>query len=364
MDALSASLALLSLAHSEPQPRVAAVIGASRGIGRAVANTLGQSKYTVYCIARSSTQNGLHSSLTVENTAQSVTSAGGKGIPLPLDLTNYQQLQDAAALIEKQAGRLDLLVYSAYSPPAGKLRGNFWEQPPEMWDACNDVGLKSAYLASAVLAPLLIQTAQKQEKSDDAPGPLLTLVSSFGGRSFTFNVAYGVGKAGIDRLAADMSIQLKPFGVSTTSLYPGVVRTERNLELDERGLFKEASGGLTLDASASESPEFTGRAVVALSSLSRSAMLSRSGRVEVVAELAKEFGFRDVDGAIPPSIRSLRFLLPNFVFPQVEEESKKPIPNWIRENVPDVLLPWNIFGAPRPDDSAAKVGVQETGKID
>ncbi len=337
---LALLLALLGVTRAL---RVAAVLGASRGIGKGVASALAAegAADVVYLLGRSS--DGL------DATATAVAATGATARSYCVDLADDAAITRAAADIGAEAGRLDLLVYSAYSPPAGRLRGNFWEQEPDMWDACNGIGLRSTYLACAAFAPLLIRSA-------GASPPLVALVSSFGGRSFTFNVAYGVGKAAVDRLAADMAIQLKPFGVATTSIYPGVVRTERNVDLDERGLFKEASGGLGLGPGEAESPEFTGRALAAL--IGAPNLLERSGNVEVAAELATEFGFCDTDGTTPPSIRSLRFLLPNFVFPQIEAESGMRIPTWLRDNVPDLLLPWSVFGGPRPEGSA-KVGVQD-----
>jgi len=68
----------------------------------------------------------------------------------------------------------------------------------------------------------------------------------------------------------------------------------------------------------------------------------------VVAELARELDFTDVDGRQPPSIRSLAFILPEFVFPQIEAESGKPLPLWLYRNVPDVLLPWSVFTSGPP----------------
>jgi dehydrogenase/reductase SDR family protein 1 len=116
----------------------------------------------------------------------------------------------------------------------------------------------------------------------------------------------------------------------------------------EDGTWSEASGDL--DLSVGETPSFSGRAVAALAALPRDAMLGRSGRVEVVAELADEFGFTEADGSRPYSIRSLRYLLPNFVFPTVEKQAGKPVPAWVRDNVPDVLLPWSVFsGGPPPE---------------
>lgn len=113
------------------------------------------------------------------------------------------------------------------------------------------------------------------------------------------------------------------------------------------GTWDAASGGL--DLSVGKTPEYSGRAVVALVALDRSALLDRSGNVEVVAELAREMGFTEDDGSRPYSIRSLKYILPNFAFPQIERESGKPVPGWIRDNVPDFLLPWSVFSSPPPE---------------
>ena len=339
--------------------RVAVVAGGSRGIGRGIALELGAAGYTVYALGRTSKKarrppkgqravaSGLD--LTVESAAEQVTASGGIGHALACDLRKDASLEKALETVYEAEGRLDILVYSANStPPNGEsLRGEFWTQSMDMWDAVNGLGLRQVYAACRIAAPKMIETAKKNA-DEDAPPPLICLVSSFGGKSYTFNVAYGVGKAGVDRLASDMSYQLKKYGVATTSLYPGLVKTEANLHMVEEGTWDAASGGL--DLSKGETPLFSGRAVVKLAALHKEAMMKKTGTVQVVAELAEELGFTDIDGTIPPSIRSLRYLLPNFVFPQIEEEAGKPVPDWMKDNVPDFKIPWSIFSsAPAPE---------------
>ena len=202
----------------------------------------------------------------------------------------------------------------------------------------------------------MIETAARNQKDHETenqslPPPLICLVSSFGGKSYTFNVAYGVGKAAIDRLSTDMSYQLKKYGVATTTLYPGLVKTEANIQMEKDGIWEEQSGGL--DLSKGESTLFSGKAVVKLASLGKTEMMLRSGKVEVVAELANEFNFDDIDGNRPPSIRSLKYLLPNFVFPSIEKELEgtgKKIPSWIKNSVPDFLVPWSTFSSGPPPE--------------
>ena len=344
---------------SASEQRVAIVTGASRGIGRGIAIELGRAGFAVHCVGRSSRSGGQTTEravadtageLTVEATAEAVSAAGGRGVAVQADLSAPPADAVEAALVERVAsaeGRLDVVVCSAYTTPPdlndAKFRDDFWKQGATMWDAVHGVGLRSVFMTCCAAAPPMIETAAVTGTT-----PLVVLVSSFAGKAYTFNVPYGVGKAAVDRLGSDMALQLKSKGVATTVLYPGVVRTEGNLEMDARGDWAAASGGLDLGPPFGETPAFTGRALTALLELGGEALLERSGDVQVVAELARDLDFADVDGNRPPSIRSLAFLFPQFIFPQIEAESGQTVPNWIKEAVPDVLLPWSIFTSGPP----------------
>ena len=323
------------------------------GIGKGIALELGKAGMTVYVASRSSRGGFLseerdlgeeNQDCTVERTAEEINAMGGKGVPIAMDVSNDEEVAALVKQVEKDCGRLDAVVCSAFTTPPNlndaSFRDDFWKQGGVMWDACHGVGLRGSYMTCCESVPVMIDTAKKTQTR-----PLICIISSFGGKSYTFNVAYGVGKAGSDRLASDMSLQLARHNVDTVSLYPGVVRTEGNVEMDKRGEWDAASGGL--DLSMGESPRFTGRAVANL--LANQALTQeRSGEVVVVAELAKELGFTDLDGRVPPSIRSLKFILPSFVFPQIEKESGSTVPSWISDNVPDYLLPWSVFSSGPP----------------
>jgi NAD(P)-dependent dehydrogenase (short-subunit alcohol dehydrogenase family) len=118
--------------------------------------------------------------------------------------------------------------------------------------------------------------------------------------TYAHNVVYGVGKAAVDKMTADMAVDLDDTGVTVVSLWPGLVRTElldMAAQTDGDQTFIELPGEGRFDLSGAESPRFLGRAVVAL--LGDAALSERSGRAFTSAGLARELGFTDVDGRVP-----------------------------------------------------------------
>jgi dehydrogenase/reductase SDR family protein 1 len=177
---------------------------------------------------------------------------------------------------------------------------------------------------------------------------LVAMISSFGSLSYTFNVAYGVGKCAVDRMTKDMAAELSMSDqdVCVTSFWPGVVNTERTQISVESGDWDEFVG-IPLDNA--ESPQYTGRAIVAVAT--DAGNRKKSGTNQVVAELAQEYGFVDVNGKQPPSIRSLRFLLPAYAF---DDKMRQSIPTW---SIPDWKLPFWLIASgrpPKPDETGVK----------
>jgi NAD(P)-dependent dehydrogenase (short-subunit alcohol dehydrogenase family) len=285
--------------------RVALVTGASRGIGKGAAIELGSRGATVYVTGRtlSASQNPLGG--TLGETVGEIDEAGGKGIALQCDHADDTQVRAVFERIEADGGQLDILVNNACSAQdmerhIGKLA---WEQPLEAWDEVHRVGLRSAYVASVLAAPLMVK----------ARSGLIVNISSMGAVSYLHSVAYGTAKAGLDKLAADLAHELAPHEVTAVSLWPGLVRTELILsQCRDNG-----RGGLemvlprhegdegpeqAIDLVISESPQFTGRAIAALYADEK--RLEKSGRAFACAELALHYGFTDIDGGQPPVIRN------------------------------------------------------------
>ena len=270
--------------------RIAVVTGASRGIGKGIALELGAAGATVYVSGRTvaAGQNPLPG--TVGETAAEVDALGGRGIAVACDHHDDDAVATLFERVRAESGRLDVLVNNVFSAPtmAPWLGLPFWELPIAAWDETIDIGVRSHYVAARFAVPLMFEHR----------GGLIVNVSSSGAVQYAHNVTYGVGKAALDKMTADMAHELEPHRVAVVSIWPGLVRTELVL----LGATETADGrqvlGLPgegeLDLADAESPRFAGRAVAALAA--DADVMARSGRAFPVAELAADYGFTDVDG--------------------------------------------------------------------
>jgi NAD(P)-dependent dehydrogenase (short-subunit alcohol dehydrogenase family) len=272
------------------QPKVAVVTGSSRGLGKGIAMALGSQGWTVYVTGRSTgrpTEAALGG--TIEEAAAAITERGGIGIPVACDHRDDEQVAALFERVRLEAGSMDLLVNNAFFLSASFFDGTpFWERPLSEWDMV-DVGLRSHYVASVFAAPIMVSRGQG----------LIVHTSSFGARYSGSSVAYGIGKAGVERLARDAGLDLEPFGVTSLSLWPGLMTTERTVTnfAQDPGFL----GGMTLDIA--ESPEFSGRVIAALAD--DPDVRRYNGKSLVGAEIALEYGITDVDGSQPASLRTV-----------------------------------------------------------
>jgi NAD(P)-dependent dehydrogenase (short-subunit alcohol dehydrogenase family) len=279
---------------SQQNQRVAVVTGASRGVGKGVAIALGQAGYAVYVTGRSSGSSrggqlyGESLPGTIEETAVAVSAAGGKGIAVTCDHGDDAQVQALFQRVQEESGRLDILVNNATFLHDQLIDvGGFWEKPLDLTRIL-DVGLRSSYVASYYAAPLMVA----------AGSGLIAFISSFGANCYMHGPAYGAQKAGVDKFAADMAIDLENHGVAAISLWLGPQLTERTRIAGRHRADQYAE----LLATA-ETPEFNGRVIEALSRDPELASLS--GQTLVTAELAQRYGISEEGGRQPPSYRGM-----------------------------------------------------------
>ena len=270
--------------------KVAVVTGASRGIGKGIALVLAGEGATVYVTGRTIRAGTYPLPGTIGETALEAERRGGKGIPVQVDHAKDEQVAALFEQVQREQGRLDILVNNAIAIPAELTQpGAFWEKPISNWEMI-DVGLRSNYVAAWHAARIMVP-----QKSG-----LIVALSGYVGVTYTFNVIFGTCKTATDRMARDMAIELKPHNVASLSLWQGFTRTERT----EQNLKTVPGMGAQLNSAAGTSVEFPGRVIAALAGDPK--VMSRSGGTFINAELAQEYGITDIDGRVIPSLRKER----------------------------------------------------------
>jgi len=283
--------------------RIAIVTGASRGAGRGIAVELGAAGATVYVTGRSTHSapaSGYGSFLestgmsvmpgSIDDAADEVTAAGGRGIPVRCDHTDSTQVQALFERVEREQGKLDVLVNNAWGGhetfSLAALNAPFWEQPLAHWQSMFEHGVRNHVLACQLAAPTFLR--QKR-------GLIVTTTFWDRDRYLKGNLFYDLAKAAMNRLAFAVAEEMRPHGVTSLAVSPGWMRTELVLaghEADESSWHTRAALART------ESPRYLGRAVAALAA--DPDVRKKSGTVQLVGELAREYGFTDVDGRVIP----------------------------------------------------------------
>ncbi|MFE5753648.1 SDR family oxidoreductase [Streptomyces massasporeus] len=283
------------------QDKVALVAGATRGAGRGIAVELGAAGATVYVTGRSTRarRSEYDRPETIEDTADLVTAAGGRGIAVPTDHLDRTQVKALVDRIADEQGRLDVLVNDIW----GGEKLFEWDTP--LWEHDLDNGLRLLRLAVETHAvtshhalPLLLRY----------PGGLVVEVTDgtaeYNAENFRVNFFYDLAKASVLRMGFALGHELGPRGATAVTLTPGWLRSE--LMLDTFGV-REDNWRDALERvphfAISETPHYVGRAVAALAA---DADVARwNGQSLSSGGLAQVYGFTDVDGSRPDAWRYL-----------------------------------------------------------
>jgi NAD(P)-dependent dehydrogenase (short-subunit alcohol dehydrogenase family) len=280
--------------------RTAVVTGASRGAGAGIARALGSHGYTVYLTGRTETYAESARRGTIHETAEQVNALGGNGIAVRVDHADDEQVKEFFERVGRECGSIDILVNNAAIIRDEMMgRTKFWEEPLNVIDTLT-VGLRSSYVATVFAVPLMLP----QRKG------LVAFTSSSGAVHYAFGPAYGVPKAGTDKMAADMAIDFRDTGIAAVSIWMGSLLTQRVRDIVAGN---PAKLGHILDSA--ETPEITGHVISSLYEDPDLAQLS--GQTLIGAELALKYGIKDEGERQPPSYRDLHGVHPHRQFPYV-----------------------------------------------
>ncbi|MBP2034301.1 SDR family oxidoreductase [Streptomyces avidinii] len=279
--------------------RIALVAGATRGAGRAQAVELGRAGATVYVTGRTTRTRASEvgrTTETIEETAELVTAAGGTAIAVPTDHLDEDQVRALVQRIDREHGRLDILVNDLWGGEhllAGSVFGKkSWQTPLADGLRILELGVRSHVITAALLLPLLIRS--------DAPLHVeVTDGTAHSNRRYRENMYYDLAKTAPIRLAFGLGQELAEYGGTAVAISPGFLRSEQML----------AHFGVTEDNwrdaidrepafAIAESPQYLARTVAALAADPDRAE-RWNGRSTSSGELAEAYGVRDVDGSRP-----------------------------------------------------------------
>lgn len=283
--------------------RIALVAGATRGAGRAIAVELGRAGATVYCTGRSTAgrPSDYGRAETIEGTAELITEAGGRAHAAVVDHLDVTAVRELVERIEREQGRLDILVNDIGGEAYVRFGTPLWEYDLADGTKLLDTGFMTHLNTSHAALGLLIRE----------PGGLVVEVTdgtrTYNAAHYRETVFLDITKTAVDRLAFAQGHELRAHGGTAVSVTPGWLRSEMMLDAfgvteDTWRAAAEANRGVT-DATPpyefviSETPAMLARGIAALAAdPERQVWNTRSVSS---FELAEHYDLTDVDGSRP-----------------------------------------------------------------
>jgi len=193
------------------QDRVAVVTGASRGLGRAIAERLAQEGAAVAL--------GDVDEAGLARTAESIRASGARVVGVAGDLTEEEPARRLIETAVERFGRIDILVNNV----GGSRNAKIWEMKVEDWDFVLRLNLRSTFLCTrAAVLHMMRQRSGKIVCLSSGAREGTPWTAYYEGGS-----AYSAAKAGVHGFIRDVALELAEHGVTVNAVAPGPIDTER-----------------------------------------------------------------------------------------------------------------------------------------
>lgn len=282
------------------QSKVALVAGATRGAGRGIAVQLGAAGATVFATGRTtrSSSSEMARPETIEETAALVDQAGGRGIAVRVDHLVPDEVRALVERIEREHGALHILVNDIFGLTKMEWNKTVWESDLDYGLHLLRLGVDTHAITSHFALPLMIKQ----------PGALVVEVNDgttdYNATNYRVSFFYDLVKTAVNRMAFALGHELRPHRGTAVAVTPGWLRSEVMLEAYgvTEANWRDATK-VQPHFAISETPAYVGRAVAALAGdpdVGRWNGMSLSS-----GQLAKVYGFTDIDGSRPDAWRYL-----------------------------------------------------------
>ena len=294
--------------------KIALVAGATRGAGRGIARALGDAGAIVYCSGRSTRGHPATPGRreTIDETAEMIARAGGNAFAVRTDHRKPEQVRRLIVRIRSEQGRLDVLVNDIWGGDAWLSwwwkEMKFWKIPLEKGFAVIDTAFRTHVITTYEAIPLMLE----------GKGGLIAGITDGDGYYYRGQFYYDFVKTNVIRMAFALACELRRSRIASVAVTPGFLRSESMLDI--MGVTEENwrdAARKRPDFAESETPMLVGRAVAALAADRH--VMRKTGRVFNSAELAREYGFTDVDGRVPRIWEYLAEKVPHFPYRKCDD---------------------------------------------
>lgn len=186
--------------------KTAVITGASRGIGRAIAETLGKQKMRIALLARSKDK--------LEEVARRINDSGGEGIVEECDFCDQDSLDSSINRIKEKFKEINVFVSNA----GVFLEKSLTDISLQEWERVMRVNLTTPFLLFKEMLVVM--------KNQECGGRIITIASSSSLKGYKDQSAYSSSKHGLLGLTRCLAIEAKPHNIHVNTICPGGVRTD------------------------------------------------------------------------------------------------------------------------------------------